>query len=96
MRRALIRLLFVVALPAVLVALWWLASDGSTNVFWPPLRTIIKTFPDVWTADRLRTDVLPSMLRLAAGYAMAAVVGVALGTVIGSYRRVRKDLAYHP
>ncbi|MFC7260513.1 ABC transporter permease [Streptomyces lutosisoli] len=89
MRRALIHLLFVVALPAVLVVVWWLASDGSTNPFWPPLRTILKTFPDVWTADRLKTDVLPSVLRLSAGYATAAVVGVALGTVIGSYRRVR-------
>ncbi|MET9381178.1 ABC transporter permease subunit [Streptomyces sp. NPDC002928] len=89
MRRALLRLLFVFALPAVLVALWWAASDGSTNVYWPPLRTILKTFPDVWTADRLRTDVLPSLERLAAGYATAAVVAVALGTVIGSYRRVR-------
>ncbi|MER5755548.1 ABC transporter permease subunit [Streptomyces sp. NPDC002088] len=89
MRRALLRLLFVFALPAVLVALWWAASDGSTNVYWPPLRTILKTFPDVWTADRLRTDVLPSVERLAAGYATAAVVAVALGTVIGSYRRVR-------
>jgi ABC-type nitrate/sulfonate/bicarbonate transport system permease component len=29
------------------------------------------------------------MLRLSAGYAVAAVVGIALGTVIGSYRRVR-------
>lgn len=53
------------------------------------LRTILKTFPDVWTADRLRTDALPSILRLLAGYATAAVVGIALGTLIGSYRRVR-------
>ncbi|MFI6623063.1 ABC transporter permease [Streptomyces sp. NPDC050528] len=89
MRRALLRLLFVVALPAVLLTVWWLASDGSTNVFWPPLRTILKTFPDVWTADRLKSDVLPSVLRLTAGYAAAAVAGIALGTVIGSYRRVR-------
>jgi ABC-type nitrate/sulfonate/bicarbonate transport system permease component len=73
----------------VLIAVWWAASSGSTNPYWPPLRTILKTFPDVWTADRLRSHVLPSMLRLLAGYAMAAVVGVALGTVIGSYRRVR-------
>jgi ABC-type nitrate/sulfonate/bicarbonate transport system permease component len=88
-RLLLLRLLFVVALPALLVALWWLASDGSTNVYWPPLRTILKTFPDVWTGARLRGDVLPSVLRLTAGYAAAAVVGVALGTVIGSYRQVR-------
>ncbi|MFJ5303635.1 ABC transporter permease [Streptomyces sp. NPDC088350] len=89
MRRTLIRLLYALALPAVLVGVWWLASDGSTTVYWPPLRTILKTFPDVWTGDRLKTDVLPSVLRLTAGYATAAVVGVALGTVIGSYRRVR-------
>ncbi len=89
MRRALLRLFFVLALPVVLVAVWWAASYGSTDPFWPPLRTILQTFPDVWTADRLRTDVLPSLLRLMAGYALAAVVGVGLGTVIGSYRRVR-------
>ncbi|MGW2824501.1 ABC transporter permease [Streptomyces sp. NPDC001443] len=89
MRSVLLRLGFGLGLPAVLVALWWAASDGSTNVYWPPLRTILKTFPDVWTADRLRSDVLPSVARLAAGYATAAVAGIALGTVIGSYRRVR-------
>jgi ABC-type nitrate/sulfonate/bicarbonate transport system permease component len=88
-RRFLLRLVFVVALPVVLLALWWLASDDSTDVYWPPLRTILETFPDVWTAERLRTDALPSVLRLAAGYTTAAVAGVALGTVIGSYPRVR-------
>lgn len=85
----LLRALFVVALPALLVAVWWLASDGSTNVYWPPLRTILKTFPDVWTGDRLRADLLPSLLRLLAGYAVAGVAGIALGTLIGSYRTVR-------
>lgn len=85
----LLRPLLVVALPALLVSVWWVASDGSTAVYWPPLRTILKTFPDVWTGERLRTDVVPSVLRLLAGYASAAVAGVALGTVIGSYRRVR-------
>ncbi|BBC31525.1 ABC transporter, permease protein [Streptomyces graminofaciens] len=89
MRLALLRLLFVVALPLVLVTVWWLASDDSTDVYWPPLRTILTTFPDVWTGERLRADVVPSLLRLLAGYTAAAVVGVALGTVIGSYRRVR-------
>ena len=89
MRRVLLRVFFVFALPVLLVGVWWLASDGSTNVFWPPLRTTLKTFPDVWTADRLHDDVLPSLLRLTAGYACAAVAGVAIGTVIGSYPKVR-------
>jgi ABC-type nitrate/sulfonate/bicarbonate transport system permease component len=85
----LLKALFAVALPALLVVVWWVASDGSTNVYWPPLRTILRTFPDVWTRARLRADLVPSLLRLLAGYASAAVVGVALGTVIGSYRKVR-------
>ncbi|WP_329118326.1 ABC transporter permease [Streptomyces sp. NBC_01465] len=89
MRRALVRVAFVLGLPAVLFVVWWVASEGSTNVYWPSLRTILKTFPDVWTGERLRADVVPSVLRLLGGYATAAVVGVALGTVIGSYRRVR-------
>ncbi|WP_037673217.1 ABC transporter permease [Streptomyces griseus] len=89
MSRALLRLSYALALPAVLMAVWWLASADSTNVYWPPLRTVLKTFPDVWTPGRLRADVVPSLLRLAGGYLTAAVVGVALGTVIGSYRRVR-------
>ncbi|MGW6904222.1 ABC transporter permease [Streptomyces sp. NPDC054940] len=89
MTRVLLRLVFVFALPALLVTVWWVASAGSTDVYWPPLRTILEAFPDVWTAERLREDVLPSVLRLSGGYALAAVVGVAVGTVIGSYRRVR-------
>ncbi|MFJ9538574.1 ABC transporter permease [Streptomyces sp. NPDC101225] len=89
MGRVLLKVLLALALPAVLVAAWWAASSGSANPYWPPLRTILKTFPDVWTGERLRSDVLPSLLRLLAGYATAAVAGIALGTVIGSYRRVR-------
>lgn len=87
--RVLLRLVFAIALPAVLGAVWWAASAGSTNVYWPPLRTVFGVFPDVWTGERLRGDVLPSVLRLAAGYTAAALAGVALGTVIGSWRRVR-------
>ena len=82
--RALTRqVLFAAGLPAVLLGVWWVASDGSTDPFWPPLRTILDTFPSVWTGARLRTDLLPSVLRLAAGYALAGVVGVGLGALRG-------------
>ncbi|MEU6604261.1 ABC transporter permease subunit [Streptomyces shenzhenensis] len=89
MRGLLLRVFLVLALPVLLLLAWWVASDGSTQVYWPPLRTILRTFPDVWTGERLRADVLPSVLRLLAGYGTAAVAGVALGTLIGSRRRVR-------
>ncbi|MFC9842897.1 ABC transporter permease [Streptomyces sp. NPDC060223] len=83
------QVLFAAGLPAVLLGLWWVASDGSTDPFWPPLRTIFRTFSSVWTGERLRTELLPSVLRLTCGYVLAGVVGVGLGTLIGSHRGVR-------
>ncbi|MFI0235840.1 ABC transporter permease [Streptomyces sp. NPDC016845] len=87
--RAVRTVVFTLALPCLLVAVWWVASDSSTSVYAPPLRTILSRFDDVWTADRIRGDVVPSLLRLAAGYASAAVAGVVLGVGIGLSRTAR-------
>jgi ABC-type nitrate/sulfonate/bicarbonate transport system permease component len=79
-------------LPVILVATWWLASAGSTDFYRPPLSRIVVAFVDTWTWDRIRTDVLPSIGRLAVGYALALLLGVGLGVVIGSFRTVRAAL----
>ena len=70
-------------LPVVLALVWWYASAGSTNFYAPPLKTILSVFPDTWFGERMTTDVLPSLIRLLAGYLVALVVGIALGTAIG-------------
>jgi ABC-type nitrate/sulfonate/bicarbonate transport system permease component len=83
------RALLALGLPIVLVVLWWLLSANSTSFFWPPLKTIVQAFPETWTADPILHDVLPSLARLAVGYLIAVVVGVAAGTAIGSSRTLR-------
>ena len=83
------RVLKVLGLPAVLFAIWWFASAGSTDVYRPPLRQILIAFADTWFGPALVTDVLPSLARLAIGYLAALVVGVAAGVAIGSSRRLR-------
>ncbi|WP_328469400.1 ABC transporter permease [Actinoplanes sp. NBC_00393] len=83
------RVLYVVALPAVLFGAWFVLSDGSENFYSPPLRSILTAFGDTWQADRLRADVFPSLLRLFAGYLLAALIGIALGVAIGLNRRLR-------
>lgn len=88
MRRA----AYALGLPVVLFAGWFLLSDGSENFYAPPLRQILRAFADTWTPERLRADVLPSVLRLAAGYALAAAAGIALGVAIGLDRRLRATL----
>ena len=84
-RRALVAL----GLPVVLITLWWILSAHSTSFFWPPLSSILQAFPQTWTADPILHDVLPSLARLAAGYLIALVVGVAAGMAIGSSRTLR-------
>jgi ABC-type nitrate/sulfonate/bicarbonate transport system permease component len=83
------RIVFALGLPVVLVVVWWLLSAGSTNYFWPPLSTIVQVFPQTWTADPILHDVLPSLARLAAGYLIAVVLGIAAGTAIGLSRTLR-------
>jgi len=93
MNRLLIRTVQTAALPVALVALWWWASAGSTNFYFPPLSRIVEIFPDTWLAGGTRarwwTDVLPSLARLLIGYGLAAVIGIAGGLVIGSSRSLR-------
>ncbi|WP_326686193.1 ABC transporter permease [Streptomyces sp. NBC_01795] len=86
------RVLLVAGLPAVLLTAWWFATRDSTSVFWPPLADILRAFGPTWLEGRLTSDVVPSLLRLAAGYGAVIVVGVALGTAIGSSRVVREVL----
>lgn len=91
-RRGAYRLAMMFTLPAALFALWWFASAGSNSFYLPPLREILVTFTQVWTPDRLMSDVVPSVLRLAAGYALATVLGVGLGVAIGRFRRLRETV----
>jgi ABC-type nitrate/sulfonate/bicarbonate transport system permease component len=92
MRRGLGRVGVALALPAVLLVTWWIASAGSTSFYQPPLQRIIEVIPGTWTAERLQSDVLPSVLRLLTGYGLALLIGVLLGVLIGANPRLRSLL----
>ena len=83
------RALLFLGLPVALVAVWWFASAGSTNYAAPPLSTIVDIFPQTWFEGRITTDILPSLVRLTFGYALALVLGIGLGVLIGSNRLLR-------
>ncbi|HWS33640.1 MAG TPA: ABC transporter permease [Actinoplanes sp.] len=89
MIRVLQRLALALALPFVLFAAWWALSADSDSFYAPPLSQILTAFGDTWTFERLGADVLPSLLRLFAGFLLAAVLGVAAGVAIGMNRRLR-------
>ncbi|XVV09221.1 ABC transporter permease [Actinoplanes sp. CA-131856] len=83
------RFLYVAGLPLVLLLGWFVLSNGSENFYAPPLRDILRAFVDTWTPERLRADVLPSLIRLLSGYILAAILGIAMGVAIGLNRRLR-------
>lgn len=79
-------------LPLLLLALWWFASVRAQSFFFPSPPTIAQSFVEVWFTARFWLDVVPSVLRLAGGYLFAALLGVALGILIGTSQRLRAYL----
>ncbi|MEB4613831.1 ABC transporter permease [Leucobacter sp. M11] len=92
------RTLLVLALPILLIGLWWFGSANSTNYLNPPLATIVSEFWPTWFGgdslgqSRFVQDVIPSFLRIVAGYAIALVIGIAVGVLIGASKRLRSTL----
>lgn len=70
-------------LPVLLVLVWWFASADSQDIYFPPLATILEVFQRDWLTARALDDLVPSLVKLGLGFGIAAVGGVALGTVLG-------------
>jgi len=83
MSRRGVGLLLEVATPVAVVAAWWFWSDAADSFFFPPLRSILHSFNDTWIFERFGSDVLPSLKRMFIGYALAAVIAVSLGMLLG-------------
>jgi ABC-type nitrate/sulfonate/bicarbonate transport system permease component len=73
-------------------ALWAALSAGSESVYFPPLSRILERFSENWLFERVPTDLLPSLERLALGYGAAAVLGIGVGVALGSSRHARRAM----
>lgn len=83
-------LLEAVGLPLVLLALWALSALLAPNRYFPAPWRIADAFVTTWVGEAFFVDVLPSLGRLAIGLALAIVIGVALGLLVGSLRWLRQ------
>lgn len=84
------RLVLQLVLPAVLVGVWWVTSESSTSYVYPPLSKVIESLREDWLFDQVRSDLVPSLARFSAGYALAVVAGIAGGLALGLMPRVRR------
>jgi ABC-type nitrate/sulfonate/bicarbonate transport system permease component len=76
-----------VTVPILALVIWGVASSNSDTYYFPPLTDILETFADTWLFERVGSDVVPSLLRMGAGYAIALVVAISAGLLLGMSRR---------
>jgi len=72
-----------VILPVALVTLWWFASAGTTNFYFPPLATIAEVFDELWVFDLVPVHVVPSLEAIGLGLGISIVLGISIGVVLG-------------
>jgi len=86
-----IRILLGLVVPVALLAAWWFASASGTSPYFPPLADILHSFTEVWTTERIADDLLPTLVALVIGFAIAALVGIGVGLAFGLSDRLRRD-----
>lgn len=75
-------------LPVGLLVSWWVWSASAQELFFPPLRDILRTFGDTWFGSGFAEHILPSLTNFAIGYAGGVLLGVLVGVAIGLIRRL--------
>ena len=72
---------------AIPLVIWSIISYGglTTSVFLPTPTAVIQAGIQMFTEDDLITDVIASCLRVAAGFIVAAMVGVPIGILMGAF-----------
>ncbi|MBC6457207.1 ABC transporter permease [Actinomadura sp. HBU206391] len=75
--------------PVALLLAFGLWSAQAEDFFFPPLTEIVRVFADNWLFDRVGSDLVPSVLRLLAGYSISIVGGVTFGVLFGMSRILR-------
>lgn len=79
-------------LPVLLLVGYDLWARGAEDFFFPPLSVIGHTFAEDWLFTRVPTDLVPSLVRMLAGFAISVVLGVAAGTLLGLSRTLATAL----
>jgi ABC-type nitrate/sulfonate/bicarbonate transport system permease component len=88
-RRRALKISLEIAVPVAILAGWqvWTAQLHSSK--FPRLSTILVEFQDMWLFSQFNEQVVPSLERIGLGFALAVVVGIALGIPIGLSRWAR-------
>jgi ABC-type nitrate/sulfonate/bicarbonate transport system permease component len=87
-RRAL-KVTLEIAVPLAILCAWQAYTVHLDDTKFPRLSTILVEFQQMWLFSQFGEHVVPSLERIGLGFAIAVVVGIALGIPIGLSRWAR-------
>jgi ABC-type nitrate/sulfonate/bicarbonate transport system permease component len=84
--RTAVKLALEITVPVLLLLAWQLWTVSANDPKFPRLSSILVEFRDMWLFSQFNEHITPSLERIAAGYTLAVVFGIALGIPIGLSR----------
>ena len=75
-----------IAVPIAILAAWQIWTARANDPMFPRLSTILVEFREMWLFSQFELHVVPSLTRIALGFAIAVVLGIALGIPLGLSR----------
>ena len=84
-----------IAVPILLLVAWWAYTVHRDDQKFPRPTTIVSTMQDLFFFSQFTTHVVPSLERIFAGFAIAVVLGVAIGIPLGLSRIGRSAAMPH-
>lgn len=94
-RRRALGLALEIVVPVLLLAGWQLYTVHAHSFKFPRLSTILVDFKKEWLFAHVGSDLVPSLERISAGFAIAAVVGATLGVLLGMSSVMRRVAMPH-
>jgi NitT/TauT family transport system permease protein len=77
----------------IVIFAWWLATSGIGSedrlvspIILPSPAEVVRSFPSLWRDRGLLDSIAATLKRVLAGFGLAALVGVPLGIIAGSWR----------
>lgn len=89
-RRRVLGLTLEILVPVLLLIAWQLYTVHAHSFKFPRLSTILVDFKKEWLFAHFATDVVPSLERIGAGFAIGTAVGIALGVPLGMVPLLRR------
>jgi ABC-type nitrate/sulfonate/bicarbonate transport system permease component len=75
-----------IAVPLLILAAWQAWTVHAHDPFFPRLSTILVQFKEMWLFSQFHLHVVPSLIRIGAGFALAVILGLIIGIPLGLSR----------